>query len=260
MRPNERGVDEKTLLDCVRHEGVMRELADGSAGKKEVEEAAGVSGSTAYRLLGSLVDRGLAEKEGAGAYRLTPVGEAVLDETSRFCETVERIVSMRKIVSSTQGTGVDFDPSLFKHGIVTISENKEPYAPARRLAGLTEEREEDGVRLLAASGASAVFFGGQQLPEPQGKRFEVVCPKTVADNCLEGSTEEKVTGTEDAVSVRVHEDPPLTVALFDERVAVGAHDSEKGTLEVLVDTGSREAYGWCEGVYERYKDESDAYL
>lgn len=255
--PKDYGVEEKTLVDCLRRESVLRALADGPVEREDVEEAAGVSESTAYRLMGSLVERGIAEKvgEGSDAYALTPVGEAVLDETDRFRETVGRLSCMDSIVSSVRGTDVEFDPSLFKHGIVTVSDEGQPYAPARRLTDLVGST--DGMRLLAVSAASTIFFGGAGSPASVETEVEVVCPETVAETCVEKMSREEV---EKNLTIRVHDDPPLTVALFDERVAVGAHDSESGTLDVLVDTGSRDAYGWGEGVYERYRTRAEAYL
>jgi len=253
------GVKEETLVDCLRREGVLRALADEPVGREEVGEAAGVSESTAYRLLKSLVERGIAEKvgEGSDTYRLTPVGEAVLDETDRFRETIGRLSRMDRIVASVRGTDVEFDPSLFKHGIVTVSEEGQPYAPARRLADLVKGADE--MRLLAASAASTVFFGGKRRPELETDA-EVVCPEAVAEACVERVSDDGSGAIDGLLSIPVHEEPPLTVALFEERVAVGAHDTESGTLGVLVDTGSRDAYGWGERVYESYREEAEAYL
>jgi len=260
--PRDYGTEEETLIDIVRRENALRLLADGSVDREEVEEAAGVSESTAYRLLDSLAERGIAEKVESGsepgthAYRLTPVGEAVLDETDRFRETVGRLSSMEDIVASARGSDAEFDPSLFKHGIVTVSGEGQPYAPARRLTNLVDGA--GGMRLLAVSAASTVSFRRARHLAEEGSDVEIVCPEEVAEDCVESTTEEK-NGVGDAVSVHVHEEPPLTVALFDERVAVGAHD-EKGTLDVLVDTGARDAYDWGESVYERYRYESEAYV
>lgn len=260
------GIDEKTLIECVRREDVLRLLAGGPTAKKEVQEVAGVSESTAYRLLGSFVEKGIAERMGSksmsasasdsGGYRLTPVGEALLDETERFRETVGRISCMEKVVSSTHGTETEFDPSDFKHGIVTVSEEGKPYAPARRLGNMMDETE--GVRLLTVSVSSTVLFTRERRLEEETDT-EVVCPEEVAVSFVE-RIEGGKRGINDGISVYVHEEPPLTVALFDGRVAVGAHDSESGTLEVLVDTGSKDAYGWGEEVYERYREGSKAYL
>jgi predicted transcriptional regulator len=260
------GIGEKTLLECVRREDVLRLLADGPTAKKEVQEVAGVSESTAYRLLGSFVEKGIAERvrsksmsaseSDSEGYRLTPVGETVLDETERFRETVGRVSCMGRVLSSTRKTEIEFDPSKFKHGIVTVSEEGKPYAPARRLGSMMDETE--GVRLLTVSVSSTVFFARERRLEEEAD-VEVVCPEEVAESFV-GNIEGGTGGIKDGFSVHIHEEPPLTVALFDKRVAVGAHDSESGTLEVLVDTGSRDAYGWGEEVYERYREGSEAYL
>jgi predicted transcriptional regulator len=253
----DRETDEEPT-EYVRREGILRVLSGGPVEREEVQEVADISGSTAYRLLGSLVERGIAEEiepaSDSDAYTLTPVGEAVLDETERFREAVGRISSMEGIVASARETGIEFDPSLFKHGIVTVSEERKPYAPARRLTNLVGDKGE--VRLLAGSTASTVFFGGAGSLASEGTNVDVVCSKEVAKRCVEMASRQEV---EKCLTVRVHDDPPLTVALFDERVAVGAHDNKKGSLLVLVDTGSRDAYGWGEEVYERYRERSEEY-
>lgn len=254
------GIDEEALVECVRRESVLRALNDSSVGREEVGEAADVSESTVYRLLKFLVKQGIAEKveSGSDGYRLTPLGEAVLDETDRFRETVGRLSRMDRIVASVRGTDVEFDPSLFKHGIVTVSEEGQPYAPARRLTDLVGGAGE--MRLLAESAASTIFFGGEGRSASVGTDTEVVCPETVAEACVERVSDDGSGAIDGLLSIPVQDKPPLTVALFEERVAVGAHDTESGTLDVLVDTGSREAYGWGERVYESYREEAEAYL
>ena len=252
------GIEEETLVDCVRRESVLRALAAGPVEREDVEEAAGVSESTAYRFLSSLLERGIAEKAGSDAYTLTPVGETVLEETERFRETVGRISCMESIVASARGTKTEFDPSLFKHGIVTVSEEGQPYAPARRLVRLVEGTEE--MRLLAVSVASIAFLGGARSSASVETDVEIVCPEAVAETCAQKASGEERKEMEGSLSVHVHENPPLTVALLGERVAVGAHDTERGTLDVLADTGSREAYEWGERVYEGHREDTLVYL
>ena len=242
------------LIRAIRHEGVLRALSDGPAGRSEVEEVAEVSTSTAYRVLSSFVEHGLVEKD-SGVYRLTPVGDAVLGEIRGFRETVGRVGRTRPIADAVPDE-VGFEPSLFDDGTVTVSDTESPYDPERRFVGLM--RDADAVRFLGVSSVVPVALTESGRIASEGGLLEVVCPEEVAaanDDRL--PTDEDV---RDSVSVLVHGDLPATVALVDERVCVGAHDHDRGMLTSLADTDDAEAYEWGERVYERYRMESEEYL
>jgi predicted transcriptional regulator len=239
------------LIKTLRHEEVLRVLNDGSANRREVEEAADVSTSTAYRILGSFIDRGLLKKE-CGVYRLTPVGESVLGEINDFKKSVGRVGRTRPIAESVPDE-VGFEPSLFKDGTVTVATPDRPYGPERRFMNLL--RDADTVRFLGGSSAASGALGQSYRIASEGGSIEVVCPESVA----RANEDRFPTEGGERVTVLVHEDPSPTVALVDAHVCVGTHDSEKGGLRALADTDDPEAYDWSERVYERHRMEADEY-
>jgi len=243
------GLDsEERLAGYVRRSDVLRELRTGGTGRNEIEDVADVSESTAHRILNDLIESGIAERRDRGVYELTSVGEAVLNEVERFQEGVGSVVEMSTVVEAADEAGVGFDASLFADADVTVSDSGTPYEPARRFVGVLEDSDE--LRLLAASSAVPVFSSkARSLLEGDEVNAEVICPHGVVEPAE----------VDDHLSVRVHSGPPLSVALFDDRIGVAGHGDD-GNLDVFAVSEDDEAYDWGEKVYETYRSESERYF
>jgi predicted transcriptional regulator len=242
------------LTEYVRRERVLASMREGAVERSRVEEIAGVSSSTAHRILSSLIDDGIVERADPGEYRLTPTGEVVAREVESFRDGVSKVRSLGTVIESADRRGVGFDTEPFKRGTVAASTPKNPYRPGERCLELL--RETDQLRLLVVSTATPMFWEEKQRLVAEGRKTEIVCPEAVVETSLDTVSEETVEGLVRNMDIRVHDNPPFSVALFDDRVAVGGH-ADDGRLEVFADTEDDEAYAWGERVYERYRDESD---
>jgi len=243
-----------SLTEYVERWEVLASMTEGRTKKEEIESVAGVSASTAYRILDRFVEEGIVERTNPGKYRLTPTGEAVTGEVGRFRERVSAVKDLAPVTESADDEGIEFDPSLFEDAVVATPTTEKPYEPARRFVEVF--RETDELRLLVVSTATPMFSEEKQRLIAGGKETEVICPESIVETSIETVPRDTVEGLVENLTLRVHDDPPFSVALFDDRVGVGGH-GDGGRLKIFADTDSDEAYDWGERVYERYRDESD---
>lgn len=244
---------EDSTAEYVKRGEVLSSMKGREVQKKEVEEVADVSSSTAHRILNRYIDEGVVEKKGAGVYALTPTGEEVAHEVETFRDAISNTKRLSTVIEAADSHGTEFDPKPFKKGTVVASKPENPYEPGRRCLEIF--RETDELRLLVVSTATPRFWKEKQRLVAEGRETEIVCPEEVIEASLDTISRDVVEGVVSNMDIRVHDDPPFSIALFDERVGVGGHD-DNGKLEIFADTDDEEAYEWGERVYERYRDES----
>jgi predicted transcriptional regulator len=202
----------------------------------------------------TLTETGVVERDGSG-YRITPAGEAVTEEVQDFLDSIDTVAAAEGVLRDLSEVGIEVGPGALTHGEVVRSERQHPYEPARRFVELF--RDSDELRLLAVSSATPMFTDEMHRRIAEGRETEVVCPESVVEANVEAMSDEMSGKLPEYLSVFVHEGPPVTVALFDDKVGFGSHDTEKGTLDVFADTSDDETYAEAETVYESYRDEAD---
>jgi len=246
--------DTETIVsNCVERRRLLGAFLEDSLETSDIEEVADVSSSTAHRIKNKLVRKGLVEESERGVYDLTRTGEAMARELESFCERVENIRKLEPVLESMRSRESGFDPSLFDDGVITTASPTRPYEPARRFMDIF--RETDELRLVVVSTATPIFSEEKQRMIAEGKQTEVVCPESVVEVSMETVPHDIIDGLIENLTLRVHDDLPFSVALFDDRVGVAGH-AEDGTIKVFADTADDEAYDWGEHVYERYRSES----
>lgn len=243
-----------SMVKYVERGDILSSMKKSKLSKSEVKEIEGVSSSTAHRILNRYIEEGVVERTGPGVYALTPMGEGVAREVERFREGVSNIRRLSSVIEAAEEHCIDFNPDPFKGGVVAASSRERPYAPGRRC--LEVFRETDKLRLLVVSTATPRFWREKQRLVSEGRETEIVCPEGVVEASLDTISRDVVEGIVRNMDVRVHDSPPFSIALFDERVGVGGH-TDDGKLEVFADTDDTEAYEWGECVYESYREESD---
>lgn len=249
-----RSNSEELLSDCVERSRVVRTLLEGPMETAEIGGVAGVSSSTAHRIKRSFVDKGLIEEHDDGFYGLTPTGEAVARKVKETHEAIERVEKLRPVLESTRGRDAEFQPSMFDDAVVETPGPEEPYAPARRFMEVFRETEE--LRLVVVSTATPMFSEKKQRMIANGTTTHAVCPESIVETTIETVPPEIVDGLIGNLTVHVHDDPPFSVALFDDRVGVAGH-ADDGKIEVFADTDDAEAYEWGERYYERHLEEAE---
>jgi len=251
----EQGLDaEEILSDCVERCYLVRVLLDGPMETAEIGEVAGVSSSTAHRIKNSFAGKDLIEERDDGLYGLTPTGEAVARKVEETHEAVGRVERLKPVLESTRGRDVEFQPSMFEDAVVETPNPERPYAPAQRFMEAFRETEE--LRLVVVSTATPMFSEKKQRMIADGKTTHAVCPESIVETTIETLPPEIVDGLIRNLTVHVHDDPPFSVALFDERVGVAGH-ADDGKIEVFADTDDEEAYEWGEKFYERHLEDAE---
>lgn len=245
---------EDVLSNCVERCNVVRSLLNGPMETGEMREVAGVSSSTAHRMKNEFVRKGLVKEHDDGLYGLTPTGEVVARKVDEAHETVDRVGKLRPVLESTRGRDVEFHPSMFEDAVVETPSPESPYAPARRFMEVFRQTEE--LRLVVVSTATPMFSERKQRMIADGKTTHAVCPESIVETTIETLPSGIVDGLIRNLTVHVHDDPPFSVALFDDRVGVAGH-AEDGKIEVFADTDDVEAYEWGERYYERHLEEAE---
>lgn len=248
---------DEAVPKAVERKEVLLRLREGPVRASEIEGIADVSTSTAYRIMRSLEDVGFVERKGS-EYSITPTGEAVTERVSELFSDVRAVAETSEILRVLDGTGVKIGPDVFAQGEVVLSERNRPYEPARRFVELLRDSSE--LRLLAVSSATPMFSDEMHRMIADGRETEIICPESIVKANVEDMSEELIEELPNHLSVFVHGSPPVTVALFDDRVGFGGHDYKKGTLDVFADTEDERAYAEAEKMYDRYREEAERFL
>ncbi|MWG36972.1 helix-turn-helix transcriptional regulator [Halomarina oriensis] len=235
------------LVTLVRRGPVLAALRAEALDRRDLEARLDVSKPTVLRATGTLADYGLVERVD-GRFRLTAQGEVVAAALDRF-ERVERAATRLGPFLATTDYGVAVEH--FADAEVTTRVPGDPYRPVRRFMSLVESTD----RLRGFDVATIAPGNVETLYERivDGMVTDVCYPESVVETIVESSPDRSADAASSGnLTLRVAEDLPCGLALFDERVALGGYDPETGALAAFVDTDDPDAYAWGEREFERF--------
>ena len=238
--------------------GVLDALARGPRDRDELRTATGASSPTMGRVLADFQDRHWIERDGR-TYRLTSLGALVAGQFTEFRDAMAYQRRLCEIWPWLPHEIEGFTVELFSDVVVSKPGPGYPYKPIERLTELlTTTRTMRGFGMaLLKSGNLEPFFDHVL----DGLECEYIYPPAVFEDLLSWDEERVVeTAMHPNYTVLLHDDLPLEdrcgICLFDDRVSICCYDTETGSLQSLVDTGSDEMCRWAESYYEQFRDEA----
>ena len=248
-------VDTDLLGDIVRHGPVLEVLLEEPLDRREIEQRLDVSRATSHRYTQWLDELGFVEKVD-GRFQLTWRGTVIAEEVLRFEANVRTAHRMTPLLDAVCEDHRDFVLEPFVDATVTVAEPEDPYRPVERFVSLVNESE-------TFRGFNTTHMAPLVLGEFHHRVFdeadtEIIYLPHIVEKLFETYPERAREAIERGhLALRMRDELPYGLALFDERVGIGGYDETTGLMQVFVDTDDPIACEWAERVYASVRADSN---
>lgn len=234
---------------------LLEALAERPLSRSELTEAVTVSRVTLGRSLGAMADRNWIARDG-DSYRLRPLGELVLDDVSRFLETMSTQTHLRGIVDLLPVADLDFDLRRLGNASIVLTTRHDAGAAMRRYLELVENAS--SIRVLKDT-------------------IEMAVVRTVSDRIADGDLDAAIVYTDAAIETtadipearelmardlangkdafRYPDRLPHHLAIVDGTVVLFLLD-DRG-IQGLVETDDAVVREWARATFEAVRDEAE---
>ncbi|WP_227354288.1 helix-turn-helix transcriptional regulator [Haladaptatus salinisoli] len=252
---SERRIGTDDLIDVIRHGPVLEALFLAPLDRRDIEAELDVSRATSHRFVRWLTDRDLARKVD-GRFELTGYGQAVAEEVVRFEQNLATAHRLAPLLDSICENHQEFVVEPFADATVTVATPDDPYRPMQRFLSLVEESSSfRGFNTTHMVPLSLDSFHERLL---ESTDTELISLPDTAERLVEAYPERASTALDHGhLELRTREAFPYGLAIFDDRVGIGAYDEKTGALQVFVDSDAAIARRWAERVFAVYRDRSE---
>jgi predicted transcriptional regulator len=240
---------------------LLRVLAEGPKGHRDLHDRLGASRTTLSRSLDRMSEFGWIEQRSNGSpYRLTALGAHVEREFSELLEGLEVGDRLAPLLQRASVDEFDLDPRELADADVVEATAEQPLTPVER--AMEARAQSESIREFATV---VMQESADQIHErieraAADATIEVVLDASVASSMREDadySADLERAIADGAVDYYVHDDLPYLLALLDERVLLGVVD-ERGTPLALVESDAESVYEWAGRTFERYRDAAES--
>lgn len=254
-------VDQDVLFEVLRRRPVLDALRGGSLDRADLEAALDVSRATSHRITRNLLDLGLIQRVD-GRFELTAVGRTLVDAADEFVGLTAAGIHLAPAVDALAHRN-EVPPvplSAFADATITTPSVGDPHAPTVRFLELLAESE--SLRGFDTWSVVPTYMAEFQQAIMDGTETELIDPVDVVEAVMadypERCVEVCVSGN---LTIRLHDDLPFGLAIFDDHVGVcvrqdGAGRNETGGLTAFVDSDDPAVRTWAEAVFDEYREES----
>ncbi|MFC5972186.1 helix-turn-helix transcriptional regulator [Halomarina salina] len=240
-------------VEAVTRPDLLDALREGAMTTGDLERMLDCSRSTVHRAVSLLRESGAAVQTDDG-YALTGVGRSVAAETRRYRDRLGTAARLGPFLNALPVDAPEPPLDAFADATVTEPDGRRLHPSLSRLRDLVADS--DRVRLLS-SVISPVYVDLLHEAVLDGARVQAVFDPAVVEIIFEeyaGDVRDAAdTGT---FEVRIGDDCPFELFVFEQRVALAVHD-EAGHLRAFVESSDDDAYAWCERLFDRYHDAAD---
>lgn len=230
---------------------VLDALNEEPIDRRQLQERLDVDRVTLGRILGECEQRGWVTVDDACS--LTVVGRLVADEFADFRRFLAATRDLRSLVGVEPVEDPSFPADRLTAATITTAADGDPYAPIRRFMDLLAAS--DTLRGYDTTTIAPMYVEDIREEILDGMRTEVVYrPSVIAQ--IVGDYREAVAEAVDAglLSLWVADDLSCGLAIFDDRVAIGAYAADTGTLDVFVDTDDEAIREWAIDGFQTTRD------
>ena len=252
----QKGTDQSTevLIDLLRRAPLLEALRGGSLDRRELRDQLNISRTTSYRYCRLLEEVGAIEKSNNG-YRLTDSGHLLTDSLVRFERDATAALELGPVLDVVTNAPVTVDIESFSDANVTSANAGDPYAPVARFVSLVQET--DSLRGLDLDVIAPLYIDDIQHRIIDGMKTEAIAITEATKNILDNSPKKCFDACASGnLTVKLHDDLPFGLAIFDHRVGIGVPDPDSRSLQAFADTDSPDVRTWAEAVYDTYASEA----
>lgn len=242
------------FVDLVRRSPLLEELRREPLDRAEIRDRLDVSRSTSHRHTRLLAELDVVERR-HGRFALTESGRLLADAMVRFKSDVGTALRLAPVLEAVGDAPVELDADALVGATVTSTDDGDPFSPVVRFVSLARETETlrgldiDAIAPLYMEEITRHIVEGMEtvdvsLPEVTRNALDDY-PERCVDACASGN-----------LTVRLHDDLPFALAVFDDRVGIGVYERDTRNLRTFVDTDAPAVREWALTVYESYADEA----
>jgi predicted transcriptional regulator len=247
------GDDGALAVEAAKRADLLDALTDGPSTIGDLECRLDYSRSTIHRAIESFRDQDAVVRVSDG-YVLTQFGRALGVETTTYREQVATAARLKALLNGLSPDAPELPLSAFADATITEPDGRRLHLSLRRLRALLSGS--DRVRLFS-SVVSPVYVDLLYTNVLDGVDvtavFDPAVVKIIFDEYAGDVREAADAGD---FEVRIAEDCPFELFVFDETVAIAAHD-EAGHLQAFVEASAPAAYDWAVRLFERYHEAAD---
>ncbi len=245
--------DPKYIVEFVRRADALKALAVEPLTKRELADTLSVSRPTAHRILARF-DELDATRAGENGHELTRFGHTVCEVVGDYCDRIQTAVSLRPLLNDLPD-GIEFEDQLFSNSVVTEATYDDPFRPMNRFIELFEDATQ--IRGFNRSFLEPMYVELAYERIEAGLDSEIIYDPKVLELVLE----EYPNLAESAlnrghVKAAVHDDLPIAMAIFEDRIGIGIHTESMGAPIAWIDTDDPDAIEWGERLFEQYWSEA----
>lgn len=249
------------LRTAARRQRAFAEFDEGNATRADIQDALGVSRSTAFRVVNTFESLGLISRRN-GTYELTPFGDVVHSETSRAIGTIRTARSLSPLLGELEATEEPIGISAFDGATVTELEPGDPYKPMRRFLSLTEDTSR--IREFTPTTPDPAYQNTLYDRVRDDLSVAVLYPPSAVDQLRQEDGDEFERAIEEGkFHVRVGDPPGFRLVVTDERVYVGGYNDDESFLQLVADTADPAVQEWATRCFETHWERGtpfDSYL
>ncbi len=241
----------ETLIKFARRASAFDAFDDQQLTKRELAEALSVSRPTAHRIIESFLDTSVVRQSEQG-YGLTRYGELVSDTVLAYRDELRTVTALEPLIESLP-EDIEFDHRLFADAVITDATYDDPFRPMNRFIELFKNATQ--IKGFNKSFLEPMYVDVARERIDAGMDSAIIYEPSVLELVLE----QYPAIAEDALSSEnmrawVHDDLPIALSIFEDRIGIGVHTESMGTPVSWIDTDDPEAIAWGEALFERYRD------
>ena len=147
------------------------------------------------------------------------------------------------------------DVIVVRSAVVTEATYDDPFRPMNRFIELFEDATQ--VKGFNRSFLEPMYIELAHERIEAGLESDIIYDPKVIELVLEEYPNLGTSALEkDHVHASVHEDLPIALAIFEDRIGIGIHTESMGTPVAWIDTDDPDAIAWGERLFERYREEA----
>ena len=244
--------ESKDLIEFARRVSAFEAFTDSTLTKRELAAALSVSRPTAHRIITSFDDAEIVDEADEG-YELTRFGEIVCSSATTYRDEIS-VASALKPLLNNLPEDVDFDHRLFADAVVTNATYDDPFRPMNRFIELFEAATR--IKAFNKSFLEPMYIDAVTEQIDAGMRMDIIYDPGVLELVVEQYPAIAERAFEsDRMTAAVHDELPIALAIFEDRIGIGVHSESMGAPVSWIDTDDPEAIAWGEALFERYTEE-----
>lgn len=245
--------DPKYVIDFVRRADALDALAAEPLTKRELADTLAVSRPTAHRILAGF-DELEVVRSGQDGYELTRFGHIVCDAVEDYRDRIQTAVLLRPLINDLPDE-IEFDYKLFADSVITEATYDDPFRPMNRFIELFEDATQ--IKGFNRSFLEPMYIELAHERIEAGLESNIIYDPKVIELALEEYPNLAASALErENVEASVHDDLPIAMAIFEDRIGIGIHTESMGAPIAWVDTDDPDAIAWGEQLFEQYWSES----